>query len=94
VSEQTIAYQPVEIQMDQWAWWCRDSQALQSRNLGLANCLVCAQEPAEVFAWECDPLRCPADHTRRDVAQHVRFKDCGHQIEVIFSWEALDRLHR
>lgn len=82
-----------EIEYDQWIWWCRDSQAVRDRNLGLANCLVCAQEPREVLAWTCGPERCPADHALRDVAHHAMFKSCGHLIDVVFSWEALSRVH-
>lgn len=93
MSEQNGLTQSREVQLDQWAWWCRDNQALQERSLGHANCLVCAQEPTQVFAWECDPLRCPAEHMSRDVAQHVRFDGCGHQVDVVFSWEALDRIY-
>ncbi|MFF9287483.1 hypothetical protein [Streptomyces griseosporeus] len=82
---------PTQVPLDQWAWWCHDNRAVQERGLGLANCLVCAQEPTEVIAWECG-LTCPTEHAQRDVAHHVRFKNCEHQVDVIFSWEALGRV--
>lgn len=85
---------PKRIEYDQWLWWCRDNKAVQDRNLGLANCLTCGQEPREVIAWECGPEHsCPAEHAQSDVAQHVLFKDCGHHVEVVFSWAALDRIY-
>lgn len=83
-----------DVPMDQWAWWCRDNQAVQDRGLGLANCLVCAKEPTEVVAWECREGRCFAtDHVARDVAHHALFKGCGHQVDIIFSWDALARMY-
>jgi hypothetical protein len=83
-----------DVQWDQWAWWCRDNKAVQDRGLGLANCLVCAAEPTDVIAWRCGPeAGCPSDHAARNVSHHVRFKGCDHLIDVIFSWEALDRLY-
>ncbi|MCX5000963.1 hypothetical protein [Streptomyces longwoodensis] len=85
---------PRDVAWDQWAWWCRDNQAVQDRNLGHANCLVCAQEPTEVVAWICGPESCcPSDHALRNVAHHARFKGCNHQVDIIFSWQALNRLY-
>ena len=82
------------IEYDQWLWWCRDNKAVQDRNLGLANCLVCAEEPREIVAWGCGPEHsCPAEHAQANLSHHVLFKGCGHQIEVAFSWEAPDRVY-
>ncbi|MFC8339308.1 hypothetical protein ACFUJX_20170 [Streptomyces rubiginosohelvolus] len=82
-----------EIPMDQWAWWCHDNKAVQDRDLGLANCLVCAQEPTEVMAWECREGSCFANHLDRDVIHHALFKGCMHQVDVTFSWDSLARIH-
>jgi hypothetical protein len=93
VSETTQAGS-VQVEYDRWLWWCRDNKAVQDQGLGLANCLVCAAEPTQVFAWECGPEHnCPNDHAQRGVAQHVRFEGCGHLVDVVFSWEALDRIY-
>lgn len=83
-----------DVPMDQWAWWCRDNQALQERGLGHASCLVCAAEPTEVLAWECSPPQCFATaHLQHNVTHHALFKGCGHRVDIIFSWDALERMY-
>lgn len=77
-----------QIEHSHWLWWCRDNCALQERDLGVANCLVCALEPQRAWAWACGPeWSCPPDHAMRGVAHHVRFDGCGHHVEILLPGE-------
>jgi hypothetical protein len=81
--------QPFIVPLFQWVSYCQDTKALQERGLGVANCLVCGQEPRDVVVKEC--LACLGAHGGRDVLGHVAWLGCGHQAEVEFTGSELDR---
>lgn len=82
--------QPQVIPLSQWAWYCRDTEALQERGLGVANCLVCGQEPREVVVKPC-PASCRGAHGARDVLGHVAWLECGHMADVEVTDDPKDR---
>lgn len=86
----TTATRPHVVPLFQWASYCQDAKALQERNLGLPNCLVCGQEPREVVARPCPPS-CWGAHAGRDVLGHVAWLDCGHTADVEVTDDPLDR---
>ncbi len=81
--------QPVIVPLSQWAWYCHDTKALQERGLGVANCLVCGQEPQDVVVKQC--LACLGSHGSRDVLGHVAWLGCGHRADVEATDSELDR---
>lgn len=76
------------IPLSQWAWYCQDTKALQERELGVANCLVCGEEPREVVVRPC-PASC--SHGGRDVLGHVAWLGCGHMADVEVTDDPGDR---
>lgn len=84
----TTSQRPV-IPVSQWAWYCQDTKALQERGLGVANCLVCGQEPRDVVVKEC--LACLGAHGGRDVLGHVAWLGCGHMADVEMTDDPADR---
>ena len=85
----TTIERPVIVPLSQWAWYCQDTRALQERGLGVANCLVCGQEPEDVVVKEC--LACLGAHDGRDVLGHVAWLGRDHQAEIEFTDSDLDR---